>query len=93
MKKLIILFSLLLISSLSLAQDSKEKYKDYKACSECFDKWEKSSGYEGVSKPNIKKDNQVTREAKRTFGTIIGVFVSAIVGVITLKIINSTNGL
>lgn len=92
MKKLIILFSLFLIASVSLAQDSKEKYKDYKPCTECFDKWKKSdtkTGLEsyGISAPS-RRDNYAKQQLRRTFGWIGGIFVAAF----TLAIINkSTN--
>ncbi len=39
MKKLILLITLVSITSLSIAQQENEKYKDFTACAECFDGW------------------------------------------------------
>jgi len=93
MKKLIILFSLLFITSVSLAQDNKEKYKDYKPCTECFDKWQKSDTKTGLESYGIssssRKDNYAKQQLRRTFGWIGGIFAAAI----TIAIINKTTNL
>jgi len=92
MKKLILIIILLSISSLAVAQQSnKEKYKDYKACTECFDKWGKSSGYDGVSKPFFNKGNEAKSQGKRIVTTVVGIFVAAISIVIYAKANKTAN--
>lgn len=88
MKKSILTLVLLTISICVYSQqDLKEKYKDYKACTDCADQWNTYNASLGNSITLFKtssspRSNQVGREAKRQFGTVVttvvGIFISAI---------------
>jgi len=94
MKKLIILFLILLPLTMNSQEVQKpdcsqnkvqlqaDAYKQYKACTECFDHWEKSSptGLEsyGLTQSPSRKEGYAKQQAKRFFGAIAGIFIVAI---------------
>ena len=88
MKKSILTLVLLVISICTYSQqDVKDKYKDYTACTDCADQWNKYNASLGNSINLFKtssssRSNQIGREAKRQVGTVVttvvGIFISAI---------------
>lgn len=103
MKKLILTLTLVSLSLLSFAQqDNKEKYKDYRACTECFDQWSSASGYDGSNSTFRTNSNnsqahpvssQATQELKKIIATVVGVFVTAISFLIYAKTQKAANGI
>lgn len=98
MKKSILIISMLIIVSMSFSQeDNKEKYKDYKACTECFDKWDKSSyrsdynnnssnPMSGTNKaPRNRETGILAQELRRNIAMVFGVFLTTVSAVIYIK--------
>lgn len=89
MKKILTIL-LLLLSSLAFGQTPSvdtEKYKNYKACADCFEDWKTSNGNEvgsparttmadGSSRNNIV--TPVKQEGKRVLGQTIAILTGAI---------------
>jgi len=92
MKKLIILFLILLPLTMYSQEAQKPDYKQYKACTECFDHWEKSSptGLEsyGLTQSSSKREGYAKQQAKRFFGAIAGIFIVATTYVVYNKVNN-----
>ena len=103
MKKLILILTLVSLSLFSFAQqDNKDKYKDYRACTECFDQWSSASGYDGSTSSFRSNNNssqahpiagQATQETKKIIATVVGVFVTAISFLIYAKTQKAANGI
>ena len=103
MKKPILILILVSLSLFSFAQqDNKEKYKDYRACTECFYQWSSASGYNGSNSTFRTNNNssqvhpiagQATQETKRIITTVVGVFVTAISFLIYAKTQKAANGI
>lgn len=91
--------SLILIFSMSLSfaqqndkkdiekQSQEDRYKDYKPCTECFDKWSHSNGTLPGS-PNVSAQTnpmlgQVANDTKRGVST----FVKTVVGIVSAAIL------
>lgn len=72
-------------------QTNKEKYKDYKSCTECFDKFGKSSGYDSSNSQPLFNKSNATNQGKRIVSVIGGIFVSAISLVIYSKANQAAN--
>lgn len=88
MKKLFLIIVLLSLSSISFSQENKEKYKDYKPCTECFDKWEKSGPVKDYNNLYPKQsENRGGQQVRRVVGGVVAIVVSAI----TLVIYSKTN--
>jgi hypothetical protein len=96
MKKLFLIIILVSLTSVAVAQTNKEKYKDYKSCTECFDKWKKSNtGLENYGIPSpVKTKNSFARQQLRGFVAIVGgIFVTAITYSIYNKVNQTANGI
>ncbi|SRR3972149_4290139 len=101
MKKEILILSIICISTFCFAQknireDNKKTYESYTASPESAENWRSSSSYgNGISQPIFrnKSNNQVsnkvagpiTQEVKRNIGMVVGIFMTAIAGVIYVK--------
>ena len=78
------------LSSLACAQqNNKEKYKDYRACSDCFDKWNNSSANNGTQPINLFRGT--SREAKSQTAKVIKVIGGIFIAAITLSIYAKAN--
>lgn len=79
------LFSLSLTAK---AQIKTDEYKDYKPCSECFEKWHTST-----VTGNTTVKNEVASQSKngvRRIGAFVGSLVVATIGVIIYKKVDET---
>ena len=88
MKKQILIIALVSLSFACYGQ-YKDKYKDYKPCTECFDKWKQSkTGLEnyGLTLPN-QKNSYARQQGRRVVAVVVGIFVTAI----TYSIYNRVN--
>jgi hypothetical protein len=89
--KLFLIIILFGLSSLACAQqNNKEKYKDYRACSECFDKWSNSYANSNGTQPiNLFKGAGI--EAKSQTSKVIRVIGGIFITAITLSIYAKAN--
>lgn len=86
MKKILLIILLSLTSVALHGQEIKtDEYKDYKPCSECFEKWRKSSndGFT-TTKSSSQPDNQA-KAAVRRIGAFFVSLVAVTAGVIIYK--------
>ena len=103
MKKIMIIIMVLIgvntIKAQSIKADSinlQAEYKDYKACTDCFDNWQssKQNAAHKMGNINVGQNNgygkQIVSRLGRTVGAIV---VGTIVAAISFLIINKTTNL
>lgn len=95
MKKIILILTLTVITSATFAQ-TKEDYKNYKACTECFDKWNNSSSGTvnlHLNKPK-KNSNSEARQFFRRLGVgVVGIVSTAVLLTVYQKTYQATNAI
>lgn len=97
MKKILIISSFVLLGLASVAQidSTRAKYKCYKPCPDCTEKWEYGKG----SSPKLDYNSRVNQTALQTRNrtnnfarTLVGVVATVFIGAITTAVITkSTN--
>lgn len=102
--KNIILLIFTFLSLNAFAQQDISMYKDYKACTECFDKYKPTSNLElekwkagglgnyGVSPPTQAK-RYISQQVKGIAGVVIGIVVVAVTYSIYNKVNTAANGI
>ncbi len=93
MKLMILILVLICITTYSHAQQVKETYSDYTACSECFDQWQ-NTGFENYTYlTHSQKAREAKLQTRKYVGGIVSVFTTAVSLIIYTLIYKTTNDL